>query len=107
MSSSHTRSLLSAQLFEKMALLTNRRHTNGTACSVKMPRRSEWVPLFPLTDQPYPYVHELARGAVLSEEPADASEEGYRPVVPRSKIENMFAKWDVAQEVTPDMAVHL
>lgn len=97
----HDRALVSNQLFQKMALL---KVSKLAPEAINAPRKiSDWVPLFPLTEQPYPYVDSLARGAVLLEEP----EEGYRPVILRSKIEAMFAEWDSTKEVTPDMMVHL
>lgn len=101
MSRGHDRALVSNQLFQKMELLKGSRLAPE---AISAPRKlSDWVPLFPLTDQPYPYVDNLARGAVILEEP----EEGYRPVILRSKIEAMFVQWDPTQEVTPDMTVHL
>lgn len=101
MSRGHNRALVSNQLFQKMELLRGSRLSLEAS---NIPRKkSDWIPLFPLTDQPYPYIDNFARGAVLLEEP----EEGYRPVIRRSKIEAMFAQWDSTQEVTPDMMVHL
>lgn len=91
MCNSHDRAILSAQLFEKMTLLTNPQHHTPAV-------KSSWLPLFPVA-----LASQLAMGQVLSEDSA----EGYRPVVPRASIEASFAQWDPATDVTPELAQYL
>ncbi|KAF8320718.1 hypothetical protein DL93DRAFT_1726094 [Clavulina sp. PMI_390] len=99
LSRGHDRTIIAAKLFDKVKLLDSARRSVDSSTA---PRRSGWIPAFPLTNQPYP-LSDFAGGKVESDE----SQEGYRPVVLRSKIEDMFARWDPEQEVTPDMKMHL